>query len=53
MPRKSEAPKPRPVGRPKTRPDGAAFWGVWVTAVEKAALKAHLGKLRGRTAPPK
>jgi len=50
MPRKTEPPKPRPVGRPKSRPDGSTFWGVWVTEQEKAALKAHLAKLRGQNA---
>ena len=49
MPRKTEPPKPRPVGRPKSRPDGATFWGVWVTAEERESLKANLAKLRGRT----
>jgi hypothetical protein len=48
MPRKKSEPTPRPVGRPKSRPDGASFWGVWVTPEEKTALKAHLAKLRKR-----
>jgi len=48
MSRKSAIAKPRPVGRPKSRPPGAVLWNVWVTAEERESLKAHLAKLRDK-----
>lgn len=51
MPRKPEPPKPRPVGRPKSRPDGAKFRGLWATDAEWAAVQALVAKLR-KVKPP-
>ncbi len=49
MPAKPDpAKKPRPVGRPKTNPDGTRVRGFRVTDAEWEALKAHLKKLRGQ-----
>lgn len=62
MPRKSDPPGPRPVGRPKSNPDGTKVRGFRVTDAEWSLLKAYLAKLRGRrksntdgpsTEPPK
>jgi hypothetical protein len=35
----SEPAKPRPVGRPKTRPAGTRFRGIWLTDAEYEAVK--------------
>lgn len=48
MPHKS-APKPRPVGRPKSRPDGAKPRLHWLTDIEHMAVRALVRRLRGRT----
>jgi hypothetical protein len=46
VPRKPEPPKPRPVGRPKSTPDGTKNRGFRVTDAEWELLKAYLKKLR-------
>jgi hypothetical protein len=46
-------PKPRPVGRPRTRPAGARYWAQWVTDEERAALVALLARMRKANAPRK
>jgi hypothetical protein len=48
MSRKSTPPEPRPVGRPKSTPDGTRIRGFRVTDAEWSLLKAYLAKLRGR-----
>lgn len=49
MPRKTDPPEPRPVGRPKSRPDGARPRLHWLTDAEHAAVKALVKRLRART----
>ena len=34
------------VGRPRRRPVGAAFWGVWVTPAEKATCQKIIKAMR-------
>jgi hypothetical protein len=41
--------KPRPVGRPKSRPAGAKFRGVWLTDAEFAAVKECVKRLREKS----
>lgn len=47
MPKKQPEPKPRPVGRPRSIPDGARPRAVRMTDAEYAAVLAYLAKLRG------
>jgi hypothetical protein len=47
--RKPEPPKPRPVGRPKSNPDGTRVRGFRVTDSEWEQLKAYLSKLRSNS----
>lgn len=46
MPKQTKLPEPRPVGRPKSRPDGARFRGIWLTDAEFAAVKSLVDRLR-------
>lgn len=39
-------------GRKPTRPEGSERWEVWATPEERAALQAHLARLRAGTLPP-
>ncbi len=48
MPKKPEPPKSRPVGRPKSRPDGARFRGIWLTDAEYAAVKSLVEQRRAK-----
>lgn len=52
MPRKPKPSEPRPVGRPKSNPDGAKVRGFRVTDTEWLALKEHLAKLRRNRKSP-
>lgn len=50
MPKKPPAPdKPKPVGRPRTNPDGAKVRAVRATDAEWKAIKTYLAKIRDRT----